>query len=224
MLKCLSKGSILDTTSISSIHPGAHSLLYNDHHIRLFNTPWGPQPSIQRSPHPSLQYTPGPTAFYTTTTTSISSIHSGAHSLLYNDHHIRLFNTPRGPQPSIQRWLKLTTNLHLLPWSRTVELYLHSSIRLHSVEIRDNFTFTKHLCHSDDWTIAFISRAVLSESRVRPMCYVSSLRAIKFVHPARNSLESTEGKHCFVFPSLAVRIMKTNIVWVMLSKTRKHSR
>jgi hypothetical protein len=31
------------------------------------------------------------------------------------------------------RNMKLTIHLHLLPWSRMVELYLHSPIRLHGV-------------------------------------------------------------------------------------------
>jgi hypothetical protein len=45
-----------------------------------------------------------------------------------------LLSGHQGPFPG--RGLKLTTHLHLVVRSTTMELYLHSTIRLHSVELK----------------------------------------------------------------------------------------
>lgn len=58
-------------------------------------------------------------------------------------------------------------------------------------------------------TTAFISRVVPFESNGKVHVLCCYLGALKFVHPTINSLESRDGKHCCLFPSLAVRIMKS---------------
>jgi hypothetical protein len=37
------------------------------------------------------------------------------------------------PRDKVSRGIKLTTQLHIVPWSRLVELYLHSPIYLHVI-------------------------------------------------------------------------------------------